>query len=75
MSKQEIFHAVVNRLQALGYGPGPNGKTIPERARFMLDGWYHFSSNSVDERGHETCRDLLDPELVRLFDAHLRESS
>jgi hypothetical protein len=70
-TEQEIFDAVVARLLELGYGPGPNGETIPERARIMIDCWYYFSSNSVDDRGRETCRDWIDPELCRLFDEHL----
>jgi hypothetical protein len=70
-TKQEIFDAVVARLLELGYGPGRQGETIPERARIMIDEWEWFSDNSVDERGHETCRDWIDPELVRLFDEHL----
>jgi hypothetical protein len=73
MSKQEIFDAVVARLFELDYGPGPNGETVPERAKIMLDNWYSFSSNSLDDRGNETCREGLDGELVRLFDLHLRE--
>jgi hypothetical protein len=72
MTRQEIFDAVVTRLIGLGYGE--NMETITERARIMLANWYYFSSNSMDERGHETCRDWLDPELVRLFDAHLMVS-
>jgi hypothetical protein len=71
-TKQEIFDAVVARLLELDYGPGPHGETIPERARIMIDGWWRFSDNSMDDYGHETCRDWLDPELCRLFDEHLR---
>jgi hypothetical protein len=38
----------------------------------MLNGWEWFSDNSMDERGQETCRDWMDPEIVRLLDRALR---
>jgi hypothetical protein len=69
--QQEILDAVVARLLELGYGPGP-APTVAERARGMIDQWSWFSDNSMNERGHETCRDWIDPELCRLFDEHLR---
>jgi hypothetical protein len=68
MTEQEIYDAVVARLTAMGEPK----KTVAERAKFMINNWSWFSDNSMDERGHETCRDWLDAELVRLFDAHLR---
>jgi len=36
----------------------------------MIRNWYKFSSNSMDDRGHETCRDWMDAEVVRLLDEH-----
>jgi len=49
------------------------GDSMPatERALILICGWYKFSSNSVDERGHESCRDWVDPELVLLLDQDL----
>jgi hypothetical protein len=64
MTKQEVFDALVQQLLA----SGEDQSTVAERAQNMIDGWYYFSSNSVDERGHETCRDWMDPEIVRLLD-------
>ena len=69
MTRTEVFDALVQRLTELGgYEP------VTERAQYMLDHWWHFSDNSMDETGHETCRDWMDPEVVRLLDVddHLR---
>jgi hypothetical protein len=68
MTKQEVFDALVQRLTALG---NVDQATAPESAQVMINNWYKFSSNSVDERGNETCRDWLDPEIVRLLDEAL----
>ena len=51
-----------------GCSVGEDQSTVAERAQTMIDNWYYFSSNSVDDRGHETCRDWMDPEIVRLLD-------
>jgi hypothetical protein len=63
-----IFDAVVARLLALGHAKA----TVAARATFMINRWEYFSENSVDERGHETCRDWMDAELVELLDQALR---
>jgi hypothetical protein len=71
MTKQEVFDALVQRLLA----SGEDQSTVAERAQRMIDGWYYFSSNSVDDRGHETCRDWMDLEIVRLLDESITISA
>lgn len=68
MTKQEVFDALVDRLIALG----EDRTTAAERARIMIINWFKFSENSMDDSGHETCRDWMDPEIVRLLDVSLR---
>jgi hypothetical protein len=67
MKQQEIFDALVRQLLA----SGEDQATAAKRAQSMINGWNYFSSNSVDDRGHETCRDWMDPEIVRLLDEAL----
>jgi hypothetical protein len=50
-------------------GEDPN--TAVERATFMMGNWEWWSDNSVDERGHETARDGMDLDVVRLLDEAL----
>ena len=68
MTHDELVHTLVQRLLTLG---APEG-TVRESATNMIKGWWYFSENSMDERGHETCRDWMDEEVVRLLDASLR---
>jgi hypothetical protein len=68
MTEQEAFDALVRHLRDVW---GEDQATVAEHARDMINGWYKFSSNSVDDRGHETCRDWMDPEVVRVLDAAL----
>lgn len=55
---------LARRLIALG----EDEATARESATFMINNWDYFSSNSVDDRGHETCRDWMDEEVARLLD-------
>jgi hypothetical protein len=63
-----VFDALVQRLRALGEPE----ESVEERATSMIRGWAYFSENTVDQRGHETCRDWMDEEIGRLLDAALR---
>jgi hypothetical protein len=62
-----VFEALARRLIALG----SDETTVRKKAVSMVRGWDYFSSNSVDERGRETCRDWMDEEVVRLLDEAL----
>lgn len=66
----KLRELLTQRLIALG----EDAATARERAPDMIKGWYYFSSNSMDDRGHETCRDWMDAEVVRLLDAAARRS-
>jgi hypothetical protein len=66
---ERVLDAVVERLRELQFD-GPDDVLVG-RAACMISSWEWFSDNSVDERGHETCRDWLDPKLVALFDEAL----
>jgi hypothetical protein len=68
MTRADVFDALVRRLTELD----ADKNTVVERAQTMVAGWEWFSDNSVDERGHETCRDWIDTEIVRLLDLDLR---
>jgi hypothetical protein len=59
----DVFDALTRRLIETGADAA--------RAWRMVRRWEWFSSNSVDDRGHETCRDWMDPEVVRLLDLSL----
>lgn len=63
-----ISDALVQRLIALG----EDESAVIGRAKNMMMGWMRFSDNSMDEYGHETCRDWMDEEVVRLLDESLR---
>jgi hypothetical protein len=65
---EEVKGALVQRLIALG----THKAKVDEKATIMMNNWYRFSSNTVDEHGHETCRDWMDEEVVRLLDKALR---
>jgi regulator of RNase E activity RraB len=67
-TRTEVFDALVRRLTELG----EDQATVVERAVSMANGWFYFSDNSMDEHGHETCRDWMDAEIVRLLDLGLR---
>jgi hypothetical protein len=63
----EIRSALCKRLIELGDDPAK----VSEKAAFMISNWWEFSSHSMDDRGHETCRDWMDPEIVRFLDKAL----
>jgi hypothetical protein len=61
-----IRSALVQRMLALGWE-----NATAERADKMMRGWDYFTDNSVDDRGHLTCYDWMDPGIVRLLDRAL----
>ena len=66
--QKSMIDALVRRLVELG----ADQTGLVERATSMINGWEWFSENSVDgERGHETCRDWMDAEVVRILDVAL----
>jgi hypothetical protein len=66
MSK--IHDALAAHLLATGES---DKEAAAERATLMINGWEWFSENSMDERGVETCREWMDPEIVHLLDQSL----
>lgn len=69
--EREIFGDVLDALARRMIEMGENETFVAGRAEQMVRGWEYFSSNTVDDRGHETCRDWMDPEIVRLLDQSL----
>ena len=63
----DIFDAIESRLVDLGEPKA----TAAERASFMINNWEWYSDNSVDDRGRETARDGMDPQLAWLLDQSL----
>jgi hypothetical protein len=64
---EPIRNALVQRMLALGYD-----EAAAERADRMMRSWDWFIDNSLDDSGHPTYLDWMDPELVRLLDKALR---
>jgi hypothetical protein len=65
--RKTIFDAIVARVLELGMET--DHERAATRAKNMIDNWTWTSDNSVDERGHMTIHDWIDPELGKLLDA------
>ena len=64
---EPIRNALVQRMLELSYD-----EATAARADRMMRGWDWFTDNSLDDRGHPTYLDWMDPELGRLLDKALR---
>jgi hypothetical protein len=62
-----VFEAIVSRLLVLG----DDNEAAVKRATWLINNWrYTISEKSQDEFGHQTCRDWMDGEIVRLLDEY-----
>jgi hypothetical protein len=64
--RQAVFDAIVSRVLALEMET--TMEKARERATVMINRWSNFSKDSMDDHGHLTVYDWLDPELCRLLD-------
>jgi hypothetical protein len=64
----EVQNKLARRLVELG----TDKKEAESKAHFMIWNWEKFSEHSQDETGHQTARDWLDSDVVRLLDQSLK---
>jgi hypothetical protein len=58
-------NALIRRMVDLGYD-----NATSERADSMMRAWDWFTDNGIDDRGHPTYVDWMDPKIIELlFDA------